>query len=727
MERNGKKKFVKIKKLLIMAAFGCTIACTVMPFTMQTAWAITDEQGENIADSLGYTDSSIYSYDKDYADNQDENNSNHSELIPIYVAYSNRFVRNSMIKDVGRAIGWNGIIRPLAWLAERAQGLYEKTLGLVDFTNWGSTTSSKDYDTDIYGNKITTGDQKTGRSMSSFLNSMNYIFVAILAVSLVYLGIVLIVDHEKRPKILTSIVLAAFCFSGLGWALEEVNALIPKLALNIVGETTSVADSAVQSNLYDLYAMEAQAGGLDNLTVADKKTDDYGIVGYSIQSCDIDTDTFRDLMETIDFTEVVAPDSEYLTTNANTVLSYHLTYTPSTMPNKYGTYTQVGSVVAINDGMKLLHDSQGNGMFNDYYYRYTINWLPAIITLIAVVVLFVCMAYKVIRLIIEIAIERILALLYSADLNGTQRTMRILRGIVDAYIVLLLSAVLIKVFYFAQAFLSSRLGENTFAYCILLLFATMAICDGPNLVQQLTGIDAGISSVAGRMMGGLYAANMAGHAAAGAVRGGVNAGRALGRAASGAAQGGGRAAQGAASGAAAGAAANDGKGQLNENGEKSEKKEPETGADMKKGGLGTAFGKTTTGNGSDIDEQGISPKDARDTENEKMNKDLGSGSYHKSDGGIWIPNTYNSKATHPTSNGNGAMQLNSDSSIKNSGPSAPSTSNSDTPHWLGDSAGLNNNANTETPSDGGNTGGTAPKSGGTDDLISNSNDDDGLY
>ena len=93
-----------------------------------------------------------------------------------------------------------------------------------------------------------------------------------------------------------------------------------------------------------------------------------------------------------------------------------------------------------------------------------------------------------------------MALLYSADVNGLQKTLKILGALKDGYIVLMLSAVCIKVFNFAQLYLNSKAGGNSLVYNIVFLFIAFAVVDGPNLIQQLTGIDAGLQSGFGKLM-----------------------------------------------------------------------------------------------------------------------------------------------------------------------------------------------------------------------------------
>ena len=161
--------------------------------------------------------------------------------------------------------------------------------------------------------------------------------------------------------------------------------------------------------------------------------------------------------------------------------------------------TQFYAIQDIYNGFGW-NSSGGDDWFNEFYYRYHVNYINIYITLIAYCIVYICVSYKTVRIIYELAITRILALLYSADVNGLQKTLKILGALKDGYVVLMLSAVCIKVFNFAQLYLNSKAGGNSLVYNIVFLFIAFAVVDGPNMIQQLTGIDAGLQSGFGKLM-----------------------------------------------------------------------------------------------------------------------------------------------------------------------------------------------------------------------------------
>lgn len=369
-------------------------------------------------------------------------------IIKILTEQNDLFVQNSTFKDVGRGIGW-AIAKGLSAASGWAQTLYTYSLGLVDFTTYGP--------------------------MQQWVTTLKPVFAGIVALSLLWLGITLIVDHKKKTKLLTSICLMALCVSGLSYLLATFSPLTKNLALEILGDT-KISNAVIAENTFDLLYIDGKYG-LGNIGDTDQD--------LSYRGKDIDYKLYS-------INEVINPDEEELTDDGKEILSKQLKVKTD------DTGKTTASLKDISSGIGLIKDSQGNGMFNNYYYRYKVYYLPVILTGIAFLIVFICLAYKVVRLVFEITISRVLALLYSADITGTQKTLKILGSIKDGYIVLLFTALEIKFFYFMQDYLNQTFKDNRMVYALLLLFVAIAVIDGPNLIQQLTGIDAGLSSVIGK-------------------------------------------------------------------------------------------------------------------------------------------------------------------------------------------------------------------------------------
>lgn len=136
---------------------------------------------------------------------------------------------------------------------------------------------------------------------------------------------------------------------------------------------------------------------------------------------------------------------------------------------------------------------------NCFYYRYKFEWINAIIQLIAVIIVYIAMSYKCVRVAFELVTARLIAFLYSAELSGGEKIRKILCFIRDSYILLGITAICIKLYAVFTGFIHTGVGTSLTA-AIFSLFLAFSVIDGPNLVEKLLGMDAGLKSSTARMM-----------------------------------------------------------------------------------------------------------------------------------------------------------------------------------------------------------------------------------
>lgn len=366
----------------------------------------------------------------------------------ILINYKDYFVSNSIIKDAFRYIQW-GLITLLHWMADGAQTLYSSTLGLIDFTQYAGVTD--------------------------FTDTLQGVFTVIMVLSLTCLGVLMIVNHKKVPNIMHSFLLAAFTVSALSNVMITANTAVIAFCEDMVSD--SVADEVVNSNLIDLYYVDKYCGGL--LSFSDD-TETIATYHYSIDDFD---------MGTVDINETMNYNNDFLSEDAKDLIAKQATLLPDGTVQESEVYNGWG-----------WNSTGDDDWFNEFYYRYHINAFPICVSLIAVLIAYLCVSYKTVRLIWELVIKKILALLYSADVTGTQKTIKILGNIKDTYCMLMFTAIILKVFTLFNVWLSANYSDDGFTYCMILLFVSMAVIDGPNIIQQLTGEDAGLQSGFGKMV-----------------------------------------------------------------------------------------------------------------------------------------------------------------------------------------------------------------------------------
>nr|WP_214756858.1 hypothetical protein [Exiguobacterium sp. s157] len=149
-------------------------------------------------------------------------------------------------------------------------------------------------------------------------------------------------------------------------------------------------------------------------------------------------------------------------------------------------------------------DQSGVEWNNQYYYRYQPNWLTIFVTLGIMGFTLFSIAYKLARLSFELAFNYVLAILVApADLHSGQKTKKVIQSILNTFLVIILIFVSIKLYTIGTAYLAESL--DGFAYLIALIAFSVALIDGPNMVERLFGIDAGLKRGWGVALGA-YAA-----------------------------------------------------------------------------------------------------------------------------------------------------------------------------------------------------------------------------
>lgn len=362
---------------------------------------------------------------------------------------------NNIVSSAVRWCGWS-LVKGLAWVATNAANLFDNCFKLVDFTKWGP--------------------------VENFIKAWKPVFVSLVSLSLLFLGIVLIFWHEKKPKFVMNLCLAVLIVSSSGYLIQQLNGFLAddmRSAIvndNAAEKSKGIVYDMVGSSVFDLiYLDDHIKGGLMNMTKKNRVT-------YS--------DFSEDDMAMIDINEIVKPDD--VKESSKDLMSHRILYRQDNIQVK-----ESYNGIAWTD------------LLNEYYYRYNIQWFNCILGLCSLILIYVCLAYKVVRIIYEIVIQRVLAVLYSANLSNSQKTLKIMDSIKDSYITLVLVMICLKIYLLAYKFINQT-GFSGFTQAMILLFIAFAVIDGPNIIQKLTGIDAGLSSGTGKIMVGIQASRIAG-------------------------------------------------------------------------------------------------------------------------------------------------------------------------------------------------------------------------
>lgn len=366
-----------------------------------------------------------------------------AQIIEFLKLNSDFFSTNDIILTAVRTVGWL-LVKGFSLLLDCCITLYDYTFGLIDITRWSV--------------------------LENYLSEYKPLIQAIMMASLVILGFMYMFGKNKKHNVLNSILILAVVMSASTTIFTELNrfSIAFKDAALSSGSTVNGTE-LIRTNLYDLYYIDSQIG-LENLNSKGKIPQ-----GTSLSKTDVDY---------INIGEVLDPGTDGLSKNAESILKKRL------MPIGNGEY----GLIDAKDGVAW------TDFGNTYYYRYTFHYGTYYLTAAAAILIYVCLAYKNTRVIYEILVSRILVSLYAANLSSERKVVKILESIRDSYFALCFTVISLKSYFLFVEYLNSKTEINGLARGIIILFIAWCVIDGANIIEKLTGVDAGLSSMTGKLI-----------------------------------------------------------------------------------------------------------------------------------------------------------------------------------------------------------------------------------
>ena len=323
--------------------------------------------------------------------------------------------------------------------------------------------------------------------ITSLINKYKPIIWTILAISIAILGFkVMFNKQQNRGELPGNILFSILVVVLLPTVMIKLND-ITKVAVNSVGTSSiTITDTLVKEGLYDIYYLDSIGFDLNG---------DKNRLGYNLYNIDINEPL----------------DSKELSTKEDF--------------DKKVVYDEGG-----NRSLEKL--DKGWFKFDEEYYRYSINFIPIIISLGAMAIAFTCIILKVTRLMIDLAFNKFFAtLLAFADIADGKKLKEIIKHIISIFVVIFFTAILTNMYmlyntWLSRSLIENGLGRDSILKLMAIVGGAIAVTDGPNIVERILGIDVGLKSSCGIVM--------AGYGASRAIASGVlSGGRALGRLSSG--------------------------------------------------------------------------------------------------------------------------------------------------------------------------------------------------
>lgn len=439
-----------MKKMVIclLLAFLCLLPCTT---------ALAAETGSENNTTTPAADDPYYKGESD--DNSD------ADDLQWYRDNAALLENNNIFSDALRSVSWS-ITDLVCKVANVAETLYTKTFGLIDITNYPQ--------------------------INDLLDTLRPVLLALTVLCCAGLGIMLLVQHEKRPPLLRNILLGIVAVSASAWLFSTANDLVIAFRDGILGgEEVNQSYELVESNLIDLIRIDKRG----DINALNYKAGQGAIYGVGIAGQD-DMDSI-DLCETLDWHTAKNGKNLYgWSTEFNNRVKYRLAHTAD------------GDVARKNyDGLTSAN------IGNQFFYRYSFDFWSCLLQLLSLSLLFLALCYKNVRIAYELVVSRLLAFLFAADIGGGEKLKNTLLFVRDTYLTMCVCVLSVKLYEIMVGLVTS-FGITGIGKGIVCLLIAYAVIDGPNLVERILGMDAGLSSSVGRAMALFGAGRAAGRTAA---------------------------------------------------------------------------------------------------------------------------------------------------------------------------------------------------------------------
>lgn len=140
-----------------------------------------------------------------------------------------------------------------------------------------------------------------------------------------------------------------------------------------------------------------------------------------------------------------------------------------------------------------------------YPYRYSVNWGPLMIELIATALVFFFLSFKTATLVWELAVNHILLYVFAAgDLTSGRKVREVLKSMLSIVATIIFAYIDLQVYLIACEYLNSIVGDGTLSAtqsALIKIFFAYACIDGPAILEKVFGIDAGLRRPAAALAG----------------------------------------------------------------------------------------------------------------------------------------------------------------------------------------------------------------------------------
>ncbi|TXR91279.1 hypothetical protein DN390_29395 [Bacillus sp. SH7-1] len=366
------------------------------------------------------------------------------EILKVLESFSDYLQVGDIVNYVLRWLGWFLIVG-LSLVVDALEGVTDAILGIKGFFN--------------------------SPEIQNFVDMLYPLFVVLLAISFLYIGYMFIMNKQmNRSQIIINIFITLSVLCLLSTGMTKVDKFTDDAIAVVKSEQKgSLSDEIIKKNITDVAVID-QNGWKKNEDMNPKNN----IPEKNIRQIDITEKIDKDFAFTKD--KNLSDDGQKILQNKRVM-------------DALG----VASLAELKDGWF--------DFFPEKYYRWHWNFWNIFFTLLITGLTLLLVSIKLARLFYELSFNYLLAnILAPADVANGQKLKAVLSNILNIFIATIMIFLSLKLYLIGTAFLHDKL--NGVPYLIALAAFSMAVLDGPAAVERLFGIDIGLKSSWGMLVGG---------------------------------------------------------------------------------------------------------------------------------------------------------------------------------------------------------------------------------
>jgi len=366
------------------------------------------------------------------------------EILKTIEAFSDYLQVGDVVNYVLRWLGWFLIVG-LSLVVDALEGVTDAILGIKGFFN--------------------------SPEIQNFVDMLYPLFVVLLAISFLYIGYMFIMNKQmNRSQIIINIFVTLSVLCLLSTGMTKVDKFTDDAIAVVKSEQKgSLSDEIIKKNITDIAVIDENKW---------KKKEDMNPKNH------IPEKNIRQ----IDITEKIDKDFEFAKDKKLSDDGQEILKNKRVMDGM-----GVASLAELKDGWF--------DFFPEKYYRWHWNFWNIFFTLLITGATLLLVSIKLARLFYELAFNYLLAnILAPADVANGQKLKAVLSNILNIFIATIMIFLSLKLYIMGTTFLHDKL--NGVPYLIALAAFSMAVLDGPAVVERLFGIDIGLKSSWGMLAGG---------------------------------------------------------------------------------------------------------------------------------------------------------------------------------------------------------------------------------